>query len=77
MTAEKTGTEKTFIAQVIKIRTENETAMYNVKFMRNYRQHPDIFVFPDIDDTSEIYKTEIAGVLKNFIKLRYGKVKFY
>ncbi|KAK4885884.1 hypothetical protein RN001_002155 [Aquatica leii] len=78
MTDQKTGIEKTFVAQVTKIAMENETdVLYHVKFMRNYRQHLDIFVFPDIDDTSEIYKGDIAGVLKSFMKLRYGKIKFY
>ncbi|KAF5278448.1 hypothetical protein FQA39_LY05937 [Lamprigera yunnana] len=62
----KTGIEKTFIAQVSKIATENETdVLYYVKFMRNYRQHLDIFVFPDIDDTSKIYKVDIAGPKKS------------
>ncbi|KAK4879320.1 hypothetical protein RN001_007466 [Aquatica leii] len=65
MTDQKTGIEKTFVAQVTKIAMENETdVLYHVKFMRNYRQHLDIFVFPDIDDTSEIYKGDIAEQFK-------------
>ncbi|KAF5288948.1 hypothetical protein FQA39_LY03827 [Lamprigera yunnana] len=38
---------KEFVGQIIGV---VEEVVYKVKFMRNYRQHADIFVFPEVDD---------------------------
>lgn len=75
----KTQVPKEFVGQIVRVNKEgaNELEMtYEVKFMRNYRQHADIFTFPDVDDISVVYKKEIRGVLTKFNVLRHGKIVF-
>lgn len=73
---EKTQANKKYVAQIIDIHPQEQEGSYTAKFMRNYRGHDDIFVFPEAEDQSLIYNSEILGVLQNFSTLRYGKVKF-
>lgn len=76
---EKKQVIKEFVGQVVRVVEEEESELgtaYEVKFMRNYRQHTDIFIFPEADDISIIYKSEITGVLSKFTILRHGKVLF-
>lgn len=73
---EKTKNIKKYAAQVIDIRPQEQINSYTVKFMRNYRGHNDIFVFPEVEDQSVIFRTEIEGVLYKMDILRYGKIKF-
>lgn len=42
---------------------------YDVKYMRSYRRHKDIFVYAEADD-------EILGVLTKSVILRHGKIRF-
>ncbi|KAF5306545.1 hypothetical protein FQA39_LY08867 [Lamprigera yunnana] len=70
---------KEFLGQIIGVVEEESNdseVAYKVKFMRNYRQHADIFVFPEVDDVSIIYTKEITGVLSKFNILRHGKILF-
>ncbi|KAF5305489.1 hypothetical protein FQA39_LY01580 [Lamprigera yunnana] len=62
---------KEFVGQIIAVVEEesNDSEVdYKVKFMRNYCQHADIFVFPEVE--------EITGVLSKFNILRHGKILF-
>ncbi|KAG5868146.1 hypothetical protein JTB14_023857 [Gonioctena quinquepunctata] len=62
---------KEFVGQIIDISKNG----YDVKFMRQYRENWNIFVFPEVNDISVITGTEIIGKLRSR-KLRYGKVQF-
>ncbi|KAF5294435.1 hypothetical protein FQA39_LY13420 [Lamprigera yunnana] len=64
------------IVGVVEEESNDSEVAYRVKFMRNYRQHADIFVFPEVDDVSIIYTKEITGVLSKFNILRHGKILF-
>ncbi|KAI5700133.1 hypothetical protein M8J76_002129 [Diaphorina citri] len=68
------GISKEFVGQIKKNNPINGT-LY-VKFMRNYRQRKDIFVFPDIEDCSYIEKSEVVGKLHMVSKLRHGQIQF-
>ncbi|KAF5297511.1 hypothetical protein FQA39_LY19261 [Lamprigera yunnana] len=71
---------KEFVGQIIGVVEEESNdseVAYKVEFMRNYRQHADTFVFPEVDDVSIIYTKEITGVLSKFNILRHGKVLFH
>lgn len=71
----KRNNSKDFVGQILKIaKSEDEPLL--VKFMRNYRIHKNIFIFPNVDDTSEVFKSEIKGKLTVFKHLRYGKIQF-
>ncbi|KAF5274696.1 hypothetical protein FQA39_LY07087 [Lamprigera yunnana] len=67
---------KEFVGQIIGVVAEvsnNSEVAYKVKFMRNYRQHADIFVFPEVDDVSIIYEStkEIPRVSQSSFKQFY------
>ncbi|KAB0799328.1 hypothetical protein PPYR_07208 [Photinus pyralis] len=65
-------TKKRFVAQVMCAKKNR----INVKFMREYRQSKNIYVFPAIPDESEVFLNEIIGRLHSYELLRYGKIKF-
>ena len=79
---EKKNSKKDFVGQILKIIRnnsdvdKNKNQIYTVKFMRNYRNHKNIFIFPEVDDISEIFVSEIKGKLLNYVQLRYGKIEF-
>lgn len=74
LTEEKRKTKKDFIGQVTNV-LEHESKV-NVKFMRKYRLSEDTYVFPEVNDESDVFKDEIKGRLTNFIRLRHGKIRF-
>lgn len=76
---DKTNNKKEFIGQILKISNilkSNKDQTFTVKFMRNYQAHKNIFIFPSIDDISDIYQKEIKGKLSSYVHLRYGKIQF-
>lgn len=72
---EKKKTVIEYVGQIIDINQDEKT--YDVKYLRNYREHKDIFTFPEVDDQSLVYSSEVIGVLKNFTAMRHGKLRFF
>lgn len=65
---EKRKTVIQYVRLLISIRT------YDVKYLRNYEEHKDIFTFPEVDNESLIYFSEIIGVFKNVAAIEDGKL---
>ena len=66
-------TRKQFLAQIVSIDITSETKVI-VSFLRQYRQSKDVFVFPEIEDVSEVLSNEILGKVKAKV-LGHGKIR--
>lgn len=74
LTTEKHNIKKEFVAQVISAERGEEHMSITVRFLRQYRQTRNIFVFPEVPDESELFEGEIRGKLTTK-KLRHGKIE--
>lgn len=73
----KQNIPKLFIAQTISNeKNDVNLNIINVRFLRQYRQTRDIFVFPEVADESIVYDTEIMGKVKTKT-LRHGKIQIF
>lgn len=74
----KTNKEKCYASQVsVVMANHNNTARtVEVKFLKYYRNHKDIFVWPDIEERSVVYPHEVMSKLPQPSVLRYGRLKF-
>ncbi|KAF5288094.1 hypothetical protein FQA39_LY15519 [Lamprigera yunnana] len=65
---------KEFVGQIIGVvekESNDSEVAYKVKFMRNYRQYADIFVFPEVDD-----KIPVSAGVRNKADSGWGMVEF-
>lgn len=78
LTEIRKGTGKKFVEKIKGQCLENiyEEEAYDITYLRNYRNHQDLFVFLEIPDDSVILKNDIIGDLINFSSLHHGIIKF-
>ncbi|KAF5271109.1 hypothetical protein FQA39_LY08247 [Lamprigera yunnana] len=69
---------KEFVGQIIGVVEEESNdseVAYKVKFMRNYSQHTDIFVFPEVDDKTFDRNTTNEFLIEAPIKLTTASIR--
>lgn len=63
-------TEQKFAAKII----QRDNAGADVTFLRNFRKHVDIFVFPEVEDKSYVLCNEILGQFTSVGTMRRGQI---
>lgn len=73
LACENNRSKKQYAAQIEKV-DNNEL---EVKFMRNYRRHQNIFVFPQVEKCASVIVENVLGKFKKHRVLRHGQLQFF